>query len=743
MTIRTKLFFSSFISIIGIIIIAALSLVTIISVRDKINVLTSHSTPLQVKTMQFQQSVEKLSAELLQLGLSSDPQEAKQISDAIAEQRKRLEQAHNEINTLKKMPAETAVFAELHEQVLKATDEKFKSMALFREEAAKVNRAMARVDKSLLELKELISSLVISASRRASTATKTLNESISEKKTVPELLVNVRNFRNEVDHDIALNKKINAISDLVYAVGVDAKLLDAKTRMIMLSQTPEELHRVTAEAQAINARISRNVNQVGQGVRQIKSSGYVDDTMRAISSSIALAGASLRTISTSQKGVLENMSIVDSSLKRVRAVAMEQARMSESNVQATAHEQQQSVKEVGERVELFNTLLIAVSITTIVVALILSISTTISISRSLKGMTATIVSIAETGDFTKTIAFKNRDEFGITMQAFNSLIGSFTRIIAAVSQSSGRLAGCSRDLTGTAQEIHRNIDAQSTGIVQVSAASSEVARSVNLITGNTARIADSAREAGEMAASGAEIVSRTSSEVSQIALAVEESTRLMRTLQEHSQQVGEIVDVIVEITDQTNLLALNAAIEAARAGDHGRGFAVVANEVRTLANNTARATVGITERVKRIQADTELAVEAMHNSLERVHLGVELSSQAGDSLQRIVSSVASLQEMTGQIAIATSELAQSSSEISADIIAIERASAENVMAAADIAKESEMLSQLSSELKNEISRFRFNEPASQEPLPSSKTVPGPAAEIAMTDVNNRLKLLPA
>ncbi|OPZ64155.1 MAG: Methyl-accepting chemotaxis protein CtpL [bacterium ADurb.Bin478] len=169
----------------------------------------------------------------------------------------------------------------------------------------------------------------------------------------------------------------------------------------------------------------------------------------------------------------------------------------------------------------------------------------------------------------------------------------------------------------------------------------------------------------------------------------------------------------------------------------------MANEVRTLANNTARATVGITERVKRIQADTELAVEAMHNSLEHVHLGVGLSSQAGDSLQRIVSSVASLQEMTGQIAIATSELAQSSGEISADIIAIERASAENVMAAADIAKESEMLSQLSSELKNEISRFRFNEPASQEPLPSSKTVPGPAAEIAMTDVNNRLKLLPA
>jgi methyl-accepting chemotaxis protein len=179
----------------------------------------------------------------------------------------------------------------------------------------------------------------------------------------------------------------------------------------------------------------------------------------------------------------------------------------------------------------------------------------------------------------------------------------------------------------------------------------------------------------------------------------------MQALNERSQQVGDIVDVIIEITDQTNLLALNAAIEAARAGEYGRGFAVVADEVRKLANSTAEATVGITEQVKAIQIDAGLAVTAMNKSLERVKLGVEHAGQAGDSLRQIVESVASLQGMASEIAIATVELSTTAEQISTDIVAIEQVSEETVMSAATIAVESDALAGLSFELKDEISRF--------------------------------------
>jgi methyl-accepting chemotaxis protein len=705
MQIKTRLYISSTISILGIIGIAAFSLMTILMVKEKITLLTSQSTPLQVKTVQFQQAVEKMSADLLQLGLAHDLQDVKQISTSIANSRDNLERINKEINNLKNTSMDIGIFSELHDQVLRATDEKFKSMAIFKEEAAKVNGSMTRVDTSLDSLKEIISGLVISASRRATTATKTLNENISDKSAVPELLANVQNFRNEVDNDIELNKKINAINDIVYSIGVDAKLLDAKARMIMLSENQAELDKATAEVQKIQARIVRNVSQAGKGIMDIKSSGFVKDTITAISSAVSSAGNSVRTISASQREVLANMALVDNSVKKVKAVALEQGQKSEANVQSTAQEQQKFVTVVTQRVDLFKKLLLGISLAVITLVLLLTVTTTVCIVRSLTRLNSSIVTIAETGDFTQTAEIKNDDEFAVTINAFNKLLDSFSKILTKVSDSSCKLTGSSQELTRTAQGIHSTTQEQSANVGQVAAAAIEMSQTIAMISLNTSKIAQSATDARQLAVSGAEVVSQTGVEVQEIAKAVQESTKVMQALNERSQQVGDIVDVIIEITDQTNLLALNAAIEAARAGEYGRGFAVVADEVRKLANSTAEATVGITEQVKAIQIDAGLAVTAMNKSLERVKLGVEHAGQAGDSLRQIVESVASLQGMASEIAIATVELSTTAEQISTDIVAIEQVSEETVMSAATIAVESDALAGLSFELKDEISRF--------------------------------------
>ncbi|MHB8121618.1 MAG: methyl-accepting chemotaxis protein [Desulfuromonadaceae bacterium] len=708
MQIKTRLYLSSTISILGIIGIAFFSLLTIMMVKEKITLLTSQSTPLQVKTVQFQQAVEKLSADLLQLGLSHDPQDVRQVSASISHSRENLDRINNEIGALKNTSTDIGMFSELHDQVLKATDEKFKSMAIFKEEASRVNGAMTRIDTSLVDLKEIISNLVLAASRRVNAATQTLNTGLKEKTTNPEILESIQDYRYEVETDLAMHKRINSLNDTVYAIGVDAKLLDAKARMIMLSETPAELDKATAEVRTIQARIARNMSLAGKGIKEIKSSNFVDETVAAINGAVASAGASLRTISASQRTVLENMAQVDSSVQKVKAVALEQGRKSEASVQSTAQEQQKFVTVVTQRVDLFKKLLVVGSLAVILLVLYLTLTTTICIVRSLTRLNSSIVAIAETGDFTRTAEIRNDDEFAVTIKAFNKLLDSFSRILAKVSESSAKLTGTSQELTHTAQAIHATAQDQSASVGQVAAAAVEMSQTISMISGNTSRIAHSATDARELAANGAHVVSQTGLEVQEIARAVQESTRVMQSLNERSQQVGEIVDVIVEITDQTNLLALNAAIEAARAGEYGRGFAVVADEVRKLATSTAEATVGITERVKAIQTDAGQAVSAMNKSLERVKLGVEYADQAGDSLRQIVESVASLQGMASEIATATVELSSTAEQISTDIVTIEHVSAETVKAAAAIAVESDALAGLSVELKDEISRFTHN-----------------------------------
>ena len=720
MKIKTRLYMSSAISVLGIISVTVFSLVTILMVKDKITQLTSHSTPLQVKTVQFQQAVEKLSADLLQLGLAQDPEDVKQISASISHSKENLERINGEISSLENTSTDIGMFSELHDQVLKATDEKFRSMAIFKEEASRVNGAMTRIDTSLVDLKEIISNLVLAASRRVNAATQTLNTGLKEKTTNPEILESIQDYRYEVETDLTMHKRINSLNDTVYAIGVDAKLLDAKARMIMLSETPAELDKATAEVQAIQARIARNMSLAGKGIKEIKSSNFVDETVAAINGAVASAGASLRTISASQRTVLENMAQVDSSVRKVKAVALEQGRKSEASVQSTAQEQQKFVTVVTQRVDLFKKLLVVGSLAVILLVLYLTLTTTICIVRSLTRLNGSIVAIAETGDFTRTAEIRNDDEFAVTIKAFNKLLDSFSRILAKVSESSAKLTGTSQELTHTAQAIHATAQDQSASVGQVAAAAVEMSQTISMISGNTSRIAHSATDARELAANGAHVVSQTGLEVQEIARAVQESTRVMQSLNERSQQVGEIVDVIVEITDQTNLLALNAAIEAARAGEYGRGFAVVADEVRKLATSTAEATVGITERVKAIQTDAGQAVSAMNKSLERVKLGVEYAGQAGDSLRQIVESVASLQGMASEIATATVELSSTAEQISTDIVTIEHVSAETVKAAAAIAVESDALAGLSVELKDEISRFTHN--GQQTPVVVTATI---------------------
>jgi methyl-accepting chemotaxis protein len=180
----------------------------------------------------------------------------------------------------------------------------------------------------------------------------------------------------------------------------------------------------------------------------------------------------------------------------------------------------------------------------------------------------------------------------------------------------------------------------------------------------------------------------------------------MQSLGEKSKQIGAIVAVINDIADQTNLLALNAAIEAARAGEQGRGFAVVADEVRKLAERTAKATSEITQMIGSIQDEVDKAVYAMNHTNEKVNVGLQYSVEAGEQLKAIVQSVTSLQSMVQHIASATEEMSTTSEAISGDIQAVAGGAKEISGGSDQIAHSSSELARLAGQLKNIADQFK-------------------------------------
>ena len=349
--------------------------------------------------------------------------------------------------------------------------------------------------------------------------------------------------------------------------------------------------------------------------------------------------------------------------------------------------------------------LLVISLITIVSGFLIAWYITSSVVRPLIRAVDVSNSIAN-GDLTVKIESDSNDETGQLLNSMKNMVANLKKLIADIKETSSNMASASEQLSASSEEMSKGVVSQSDRSTQIASAAHEMSQTVVEIARNASSIAVSASGTANIAKEGEHIVDKSVSEVKDIAATVSESSKVMVSLGERSRQIGDIIRVISEIADQTNLLALNAAIEAARAGEQGKGFAVVADEVRKLAERTAKATSEIGSMIGAIQEEVQKSVTSMDEVSKMVGTGVEFSTQTGEALHKIVSSVSELQMMVQQIASATEEMSATSEQISGDIMAVANVSKETSTGSEQIAGASSEVAMLASRLLEMGGQFK-------------------------------------
>ncbi|HWC76107.1 MAG TPA: methyl-accepting chemotaxis protein, partial [Blastocatellia bacterium] len=233
--------------------------------------------------------------------------------------------------------------------------------------------------------------------------------------------------------------------------------------------------------------------------------------------------------------------------------------------------------------------------------------------------------------------------------------------------------------------------------------------SMNQVSRNSESSAEAARRALEMAEQGDRSVRDTSEAMSRIDSAVLQTSDKMRLLGVRSSEISEIIDLIDEIAAQTNLLALNAAIEAAHAGEAGLGFSVVAEEIRKLAERSARATRDVGNLIKAIQTETSEALSAMEKGMTEVKSGSLLAEEASKSLQYVSTAVRQSTELIEEISAASEEQARVTRNLASAMQTISSITLETSAGAHETAQTIQGMVGLSEQLNKAISQFRVKD----------------------------------
>jgi len=356
------------------------------------------------------------------------------------------------------------------------------------------------------------------------------------------------------------------------------------------------------------------------------------------------------------------------------------------------NEKDDAIKKLHRFSDMVKSIIIGTILLSFISGLFVTVTMSRKISNSINPLTQVANSVAA-GNLDVKAEVKSKDEIGILARTFNQMTDNLGKIIEKVKGASARIASASSEIAATMEQMTQGANSQANQIIKTSSAMEEMSSSIQEVSYNARNTSDTALAASSLAREGLENVRDT---VGAITIA----NNTIKKLNQHAQDIGQVIQLISEIAAQTNILALNAAIEAARAGDHGRGFDVVAEEIRKLAQRTTQSTKNISAIIEEIQKETQEVVKRMES-------GTVIANKAGDTLEDIVEGIVSTTDMVQNISSASAQQAKTSEEIADALQNISDVSRQTAQGSKEAAKATQDLTALAEQLKEITGEFKL------------------------------------
>ena len=334
-----------------------------------------------------------------------------------------------------------------------------------------------------------------------------------------------------------------------------------------------------------------------------------------------------------------------------------------------------------------------------------------SISVPLKAMARLSDRVAG-GDLTVRVPNIHRgDEVGILYASLCRMVENLRELLGQTQEGISMMGSSASEILATTTQIASGVVETATGVSETTATVEEVKQTVKLSSQKAKAVMESAQRSVLISQAGEKSVEETLAGMNRIREQMDLVAMSIVRLTEQSQAIGEIISTVNDIAEQSNLLAVNAAIEAAKAGEQGRGFAVVAQEVKSLAEQSKKATAQVRAILGDVQKATGAAVTAAEKGSKVVDAGVKQSQDVSEAIRQLSDSIAEAAQASTQIAASGQQQSLGMDQVAQAMESIKVASTQNMAGTKQAEVAARGLHEMGERLRLMVARYKLEEPS--------------------------------